>query len=287
MYRELDFTEFYRNKISQYLLVKIHRDVDWLSNKERILIQEKKKPDSRIRTILFDLHHTLTKLRENPNTLLKRIAAEYDVDLSSFSEEDLQIGFTRILGWFAEFQIKNNVGPQWGGRIEDWIEADRRMFETLGLTDLSYETIYGIEKRWKHETTHTDFEIFREDAIEVIKELHARGYTLGICTRRHDNPSELIQKFGLDQYFSTVQYSGVPGYTKPNPYLLILAAIELDVNPRLCTYVGNIVELDVHSAIRADMLPILTTWANPKEADKAPNQTIVINLISDILDLFP
>jgi HAD superfamily hydrolase (TIGR01549 family) len=245
-----------------------------------------KKPDPRIRTILFDLHHTLTKLRESPNALLKRIAAEYNVDLSGFSEEDLQIGFTRIQGWFAEFQIMNDVGLKWGGKAEDWIEADRRMFEALGMADLSYEIIYEIEKRWKYETCHTDFEMFKEDAIEVIKELHTRGYTLGICTRRHDDPSKLIQKFGLDQYISTMQYSGVPGYAKPNPYLLILAAIELNVNPRLCTYVGNIVELDVYAAIRANMLPILTTWANPEEADKAPKEAIVIDSIHDLLDLF-
>ena len=251
------------------------------------MTQEREIVDPRIRTILFDLHHTLTQIRETPHALLKRIAAEFDVDLSGFSEEDLQIGFTRIMGWFAEFQIKNNVGQKWGGQIEDWIEADRRMFEALGFNDLSYETIYGIEKRWKHETCHTDFETLTEDAIEIIKRLHERGYILGICTRRHDDPSELIQKSGLNQYISTLQWSGVPGYTKPNPYLLILAALDLGVNPRLCTYVGNIVELDVYAALRAEMLPILTTWANPEEGEKAPSNTVVIDTLYDLLELFP
>lgn len=243
--------------------------------------------DPRIRTILFDLHHTLTEVRESPYALLRRIAAEYDVDLSGFSDDDLQIGFTRIMGWFADFQIENDVGPRWGGQVEDWIEADRRMFESLGFTELSYETIFEIEKRWKYETCHTDFETVLDEATDVIKELHSRGYKLGICTRRHDDPSELIERSGLSQYISIIQWSGVPGYTKPNPYILILAAIDLDVNPRLCSYVGNIVELDVHAAIRADMLPILTTWANPEEAHKVPNSTIVIDTISDLLELFP
>jgi HAD superfamily hydrolase (TIGR01549 family) len=246
----------------------------------------KTKVDPRIRTILFDLHHTLTEVRESPNVLLKRIAAECDVDLSGFSEEELQIGFTRIMGWFADFQIENDVGPRWGGQVEDWIEADRRMFEALGITDLSYETIFEIEKRWKYETCHTNFETILDDAFDVVEELHSRGYKLGICTRRHDNPTELIEKSGLSQYISTIQWSGVPGYTKPNPYILISAAIELGVNPRCCAYVGNIVELDVYAAIRADMLPILTTWANPEEANEAPDHTIVVDTISDLLELF-
>jgi putative hydrolase of the HAD superfamily len=250
-------------------------------------MNEQKEIDARIRTILFDLHHTLTRTRESPYALLRKITEEHDVDLSGFSDEDLQFGFTRIDGWFAKFQIKNNVNPKWGGDVEDWIEADRRMFESLGIKNLSYETIFEIEKQWKYETCHTNFETFTEDAVEVIKQLYDREYTLGICTRRHDNPSELIQKSGLDEFISTIQWSGVPGYAKPNPYLLILAAIELGVNPRLCAYVGNIVELDVYAAIRADMLPILTTWANPEEADKASNHAIVIGSIQDLLDLFP
>jgi phosphoglycolate phosphatase-like HAD superfamily hydrolase len=79
----------------------------------------------------------------------------------------------------------------------------------------------------------------------------------------------------------------VPGYTKPNPYLLIQAAMELGVNPRLCAYVGNLVDLDVIAAIRADMLPILTTWANPEETDKAPEQAIVVESLQELLELFP
>jgi putative hydrolase of the HAD superfamily len=246
-----------------------------------------KKPDPRIRTILFDLHHTLTQTRESPHALLRRISAEYDVDLSNFSDEDMQIGFTRIEGWFADFQIKNDVDPKWGGNVDDWIEADRKMFEALGIKNLSDETIFGIETQWKHETCHTDFETLTEDAVDVIRQLHERNYILGICTRRHDNPSELIQKSGLDKYISTIQWSGVPGYAKPNPYSLIQAARELGVNPRLCAYVGNLVELDVSAAIRADMLPVLTTWANREEAYKAPKQAIVIESLQELLELFP
>jgi hypothetical protein len=112
--------------------------------------------------------------------------------MSDFSDEEMQIGFTRIEGWFADFQIKNDVGPKWGGKVEDWIEADRRMFEALGIKNLSDETIFGIETRWKHETCHTDFETLTEDTVDVIQQLHTRDYLLGICTRRHDNPTELI-----------------------------------------------------------------------------------------------
>ena len=44
--------------------------------------------------------------------------------------------------------------------------------------------------------------------------------------------------------------------------------------------------MDVGAAIRAYMVPILVTWADPKDAEKAPKYTIVIESLLELLDMF-
>ncbi|MHA1938653.1 MAG: hypothetical protein ACW97O_10635, partial [Candidatus Thorarchaeota archaeon] len=53
------------------------------------------------------------------------------------------------------------------------------------------------------------------------------------------------------------------------------AADDIGVNPKLCAYVGNLVDADVVASKRAQMLPILLAWANPDQADLAPEGTLI------------
>jgi HAD superfamily hydrolase (TIGR01549 family) len=158
------------------------------------------------------------------------------------------------------------------------------MYEALGFKDLSDSAMYKIEETWK-EVLNT-WESLRSDARDTLYELHNRGYLLGICTRRPDDPTELLQKWDILDLISTVQWSSVPGYSKPSPYTLIMAADELGVNPFRCAMVGNSAEADIGAAQRAGMIPILTTWADPEEAEKAPADTWIITEVSDLLELF-
>ncbi|TXT55221.1 MAG: hypothetical protein BAJATHORv1_40131 [Candidatus Thorarchaeota archaeon] len=48
---------------------------------------------------------------------------------------------------------------------------------------------------------------------------------------------------------------------------------------------GNYVSADVEAAIRADMTPILVTWANSEEKEKAPEGTIILNSPSELLPI--
>jgi beta-phosphoglucomutase-like phosphatase (HAD superfamily) len=185
-----------------------------------------------------------------------------------------------------EFQLRNHVGPHWGGRADDWLHIDRILIEALGIKDISDEVIISIEQDFQTETVKGPFEIFTEDALLTIKELHERGYPLGICTRRPIDPEPLLKRFGVRDLFGTVQWSGVIGYAKPNPFTLLNGAKELGVNPRRCAFVGNYVNADVEAAIRCEMMPILLTWANPHEGPKAPEGTLVLENPSELLQVF-
>ncbi|MHA2213992.1 MAG: HAD family hydrolase [Candidatus Thorarchaeota archaeon] len=120
----------------------------------------------------------------------------------------------------------------------------------------------------------------------TLKELQSRGYRLGIASNRYDDPTRYLTKDGLAPLFDDIEYTSVPGYRKPSPYMLIQVAARMGINPRKCAYVGNSVKFDVEAATRAEMIPILITWCNPKEVDNVVSDTIIIEDIKDLLDLF-
>lgn len=239
----------------------------------------------RTRAIIFDLHHTITKTRESPSELLRNILSEFKIEVADISDNTLQEAFEYMDRWMARYQVEQNVGPHWGGKAEDWIQADRIMLERLGY-EFSEQKIMEIEKKWKRETKSADFEWLIEEAIEIMQVLHSRGYTLAIATRRHDDPTGKLKHAEVTDLVSCIEWSGVSGYAKPNPYTLLSVSKQIGVNPRLCAYIGNYVDLDIIAAKRAEMLPVLTTWANPDEEDKAPEDTIVIDSIDELTHLF-
>ncbi|TFH11036.1 MAG: HAD family hydrolase [Candidatus Thorarchaeota archaeon] len=240
---------------------------------------------SNIRAILFDLHHTITKTRVGMMELTREAAEKAGIDFSKFSDEQLGKAIQNADKFMKEFQIENRVDIHWGGEAEDWSEVNRVLANELDLDNIPDETLLQMEKHWKH-IMATNWESLVEDAKETLEELHRKGYILGICTRRHDDPEHLLEEWGIRHLLSTVHYSGVPGYAKPSPFTLLKAAEDIGINPKLCAYVGNYVDADVGASRSAEMLPILTTWSDEKEKDLAPEGTIVIDQIKELLDLF-
>ena len=240
---------------------------------------------SKIHAILFDLHHTITKTRIDIVAMFRKTAENAGIDLSPFSDEKLGEIFAKTDGLMKTYLIENDVDIHWGNDPKDWLELNRNIMNHLGFSNMSDEQIMKFEMGWR-ETGDDSFEILVDDAKETLEELHKRGYTLGVCTRRQVNPEQLLTEWGLRHLFSTIQFTGSPGYAKPNPFTLLKAAEEIGVNPRLCAYVGNYVGADVGAAISAEMLPILTVWSDPKEKELAPETAIVIDKINELLNLF-
>ncbi len=240
---------------------------------------------SQVKAILFDMHHTITKKPNfNHYEIIRKILISCGHDVSGITDEKLDIGIKKMDEWILRHQKENDVHIHWGHDITDWIEPSRVLSEEIGLGNLTDEQILEIERKWKEENKKR--EILVEDAFETLSELKQRGYKLGLITRRYDDPTELLQDFGIYNMFSVVEWSATLGFTKPYPYQLIIAASKLGLNPIRCVYVGNFVHLDVESAKRAGMIPVLTVWGNPDEASRADNDTIVINRLSELLDIF-
>ncbi|MFX0053659.1 MAG: HAD family hydrolase [Promethearchaeota archaeon] len=238
----------------------------------------------RIRAILFDLHHTLTKFHEDPIEVVRRVSNDCGVDLSGFSDMELEEAHLKADDWFKRYQIENNVELHYGDSPEHWIDQNRVMYEALGIEGIADDILLDVERRFKDELLSK--EEFTEESIQTIRSLHERGYPIGVATRRYDDPQYLIAKAELSEYVSAIHWSGVIGYAKPSPYTLLQVADDIGTNPKLCAYVGNLVNADVTAAQRGQMLPILITWANPGEAGLAPEGTIVRTSPIELLEIF-
>ncbi len=218
--------------------------------------------------------------------MFRQICSEHGINLENHSEQDISSAFRVSDKWLNSIQIKMNVDKHHGTDPEDWIEANSILFKELGFNKLTKDVIYQIENEFQEARWKRNWESLKEDSYDTLETLSTRGYKIGICTRRHDNPAKFLEKVGIDRFLSVITWSGVTGYAKPSPYTLLEAAYQIGINPKLCAFVGNYVDSDVEAAIRCYMFPILLTWANPSEKEIAPDDTLVLENPSDLLEIF-
>ena len=249
------------------------------------VLQAHSKRISTIQGIFFDLHHTLTRTRIGFPELTREAAQGAGIDISHVTDQQLKDSQAKMNSWIGNYQIQKDVDIHWGTEPEQWVDANREFLRDLGMVNVNDQILIEFERIWK-EITKSNWEYLVGNAKEVLEELHRRQYVLGICTRRHDDPQKLLERWSVHNLFACVHWSAVQGYAKPSPYTLIQTAFETGINPRLCAYVGNTVDADIGAAINAEMLPILTTWANPQESLIAPDHTIVIDTLSELLEMF-
>ena len=176
---------------------------------------------------------------------------------------------------------KNNVEPHWEPSRDEWLYYDIHFLRNLGLEENLEEIAEQYQQKWD-----AYLENVRNDLIpgctQVLEELKAQGYKLGIASNRIGDPSIHLERDHILKLFDAIEYTLVPGYAKPSPYMLLKVAESLRTNPMKCIYVGNMVGHDVIAAQRADMTPVLLTWCDPDEIEKAPENTIMISHIRKI-----
>ena len=128
--------------------------------------------------------------------------------------------------------------------------------------------------------------VIRPNAREVLEELNRRGYKLAVATNWEQNPQELLESTGVLHLFQSVQYTMIYGFQKPSPYMPILNAHEMGVNPLNCALVGDSIRKDVKSARRAGMRAVLLdphSIGNPE----IPEDVVVIRDLRELLTVFP
>lgn len=234
--------------------------------------------------IIFDLGGTLYKPVSDMCGLTRDFLSGAGLgETRDFPDEDIMAAIKEPDEWLTKYMIENDVDIHWKPEHEHWIEYDRMLLKALGVKDQEV-VVHDYQKQWDsfHEIASPEL---MEGCKEGLEELKTRGFKLGIASNRFTDPTRHLEHSGIYHLFDAVEYTNVPGYRKPSPYMLVKVAEAFGTNPHRCAYVGNIVEYDIVSATRAGMIPVLLTWCDPQEEEKVSSDTVVIEHIKDLKEI--
>ncbi|MFW9927477.1 MAG: HAD family hydrolase [Candidatus Thorarchaeota archaeon] len=237
-----------------------------------------------IKALIFDLGGTLFKPVSDMCSLTRDYLIEIDIDRRHDYPDSEIINATKGPDeWLANYMIEKQVGPHWVPSYDDWIEYDRLLLADLGIDDI--EVVKKYQAKWDDFQSSAIPELI-EGCKECLEKLDNRGFKLGVASNRFGDPADVLRANSIYHLFDAIEYTNVPGYRKPSPYMLIRIAQHLGINPHKCAYIGNVVKYDVEAASRAGMLPVLLTWIDPQEADLVTSDTIVVEHIEDLMEIF-
>ncbi|TFF83798.1 HAD family hydrolase [Candidatus Thorarchaeota archaeon] len=238
-----------------------------------------------ISCFIFDMGGTLYRPALDLCGLTRKFLGEIEeTESRRYQDEMVLKALIEPNAWLDAYMIENNVGPRWHPSQEHWLEFNRLLLAGLGVKEAVEDAAVRYEAIWDDFLRGMKPQIIH-GVVESLRYLSEQGFTLGIASNRFSDPMEGLERDGLLDITQVIEYSNVPGYRKPSPYLLLKVASRLGVNPRNCAYVGNIVKHDVVAATRAEMLPILLTWCDPQEKERITEDTLVINHISQLQEL--
>ncbi|MFX1483738.1 MAG: HAD family hydrolase [Promethearchaeota archaeon] len=236
-----------------------------------------------VKALVFDLGGTLYKPVSDMCSLTREFLREGEPEnVEGIPDSEIIAAISGPDEWLTNYMIEKHVDPHWVPGYDEWIEYDRLLLAEMGIEDM--EIVRRYQKRWDefHSTATPEL---MDGCKECLEELHSSGIKLGVASNRFGDPSDILNKSGIHHLFDAIEYTNVPGYRKPSPYMLIRVAQQLGINPHRCAYVGNVVRYDVDAATRAGMIPILLTWIDSQELESITADTVVIEHIEDLMKI--
>ena len=100
---------------------------------------------------------------------------------------------------------------------------------------------------------------------------------------------DVLERYGIRDYFSDVTLSSVTGYRKPNPGIFKIALRQMQARPEQCAYVGDTLSRDVIGAKRLQFgaaIQIRSFLSAQKDADVTGDwkPDHVVGSIADLVD---
>lgn len=238
-----------------------------------------------IKAVIFDIGKTIEeRLEFSPAHYHLQFVRQVCGDAYTFSDEEI----LAAIKLSDEELLTRRIGsldPPVDYLIteEDWIYRAQVLLKELGVTEGIGDKAEQFQELWK-DLLRSNRPRVRAGVKEMFQELRSRGYKIGLATNWSD-PREWLDSDVL-KLIDSVQYTIVDGYAKPSPYMLILNAHQMDVNPSRCAFVGDSVRNDVAAAKRAGMVPILFA-ENQFEEPIVDEDVVVIRNLGVLLELLP
>jgi len=235
--------------------------------------------------VIFDLGDTLYSLPTSLFETHKRFLREVCGDEFEVSTEAFEAAHHTAEREISEHLVSENIPMDYSFSAEEWTQFDRAILRELGVTeDLEGKAVH-YQRLWD-EMLSGESLVLKSHAKRVLEELNRRGYKLAVATNWEQNPRELLESTGVLHLFQSVQYTMIPGFSKPSPYMLVLNAHEMGVNPLKCAFVGDSNRKDVRAAKRAGMKAVLIVPDSNNDPN-VPDDVVIIRDLRELLDLFP
>lgn len=156
-----------------------------------------------------------------------------------------------------------------------YIDYTRRIIEGMGGRGPGLEeAARAIYVEWA--ACHHFF--LYDDVAEVLRELHASGYTIGLITNSHRCLNAFQSHFALEGLFSVAVSSVEHGYLKPHPSIFEFALRAAAVEPAQAVMVGDSFSHDVEGARRLGMHGVLVARAATRPLDCPPDVAVIQSL---------
>jgi phosphoglycolate phosphatase len=177
--------------------------------------------------------------------------------------------------------------------------------EPLSVDDIRGRVGHGLESLMAEvvgkERAEDGVRLFREEyarifadrtaalpgALEVLEELHRRGFRLSVASNkpaRFGDP--ILERLGMRPFLDAVQGPDTAGSTKPDPGMVHLCLQAMKIEPARAAYVGDMV-LDVETAAMARLPVILVPGGSSSPKDLRDTGEVVLSRLTDLLDLLP
>lgn len=158
-----------------------------------------------------------------------------------------------------------------------FIDYTRQIIERMGgagpAVDEASRDIYQEWAACQH------FSLY-DDVPEVVRELHARGLTIGLISNTQRCLTSFQSHFSLDGLFAVTVSSAAHGFMKPHPSIFQAALEQAGVTAPEAVMVGDSLGHDIQGARRLGMRAVLVSRSGPPGT--CPPDVPVITTLRDL-----
>ena len=237
-----------------------------------------------IQAIFFDIGSTLRVTDKDPAFIAegRRKLAEL-----AKSREDPEVFYQKLKTRYDAYREVSKTALLDYPEIELWQQIMLPEYDP----NMVYANAPRLTRLWRD---HDGRRVARPDAVDTIRELHKRGYTLGIIanTVTETEIPDWMAADGVADCFKTTILSSKVRLRKPDPAIYHLACRCIGTPEANCAYVGDNPVRDVEGTQAAGFGMMIRidepdTLNNEKATGKEFTPDHVILKLSDLLDIFP
>ena len=237
-----------------------------------------------IKTIFFDVGNTLRIVLKEQDFIDRAAAGLMELIHTTETHDEL---FAKLEERWKKYRKMSKETLLDASEGELWTQYMLPEYDA----NMIFANAAKLTRLWRD---HDGRRVARADAVDTIKELCARGYTLGIIanTVTETEIPDWMAADGVAQCFKTTILSSKVRLRKPNPEIYHLACRCIGTPEANCAYVGDNPVRDVEGTqaagfgmmIRIDE-PDTLNMEHATGKEFTPDH--VITALSQLLDIFP